>query len=70
MDVYVLLKIFKLLFNVLLQSFYLKFAIDRSIPDVKYESGDLGELLERVSRFYTLRGKFEGIYDAQSCDED
>ena len=42
----------------------------RSIPDVKYESGDLGELLKRVLRFYTLRGKFEGIYDAQSCDED
>ena len=61
-DVYVLLKIFKLLFGVSITSFSLKFSIDRSLEDVRYETAPVGESLKRAMRYYTTRGKFNGVH--------
>ena len=61
-DVYVLLKIFKLLFGVSITSFSLKFSIDRSLEDVRYETAPVGESLKRATRYYTIRGKFNGVH--------
>ena len=61
-DVYVLLKIFKLLFGVSITSFSLKFSIDRSLEDVRYETAPVGESLKRAMRYYTTRGKFHGVH--------
>ena len=62
LDVYVLLKIFKLLFGVPITSFSLKFAIDRSLDDERYETSAVGLSLERAMRYYTIRGKFHGVH--------
>ena len=61
-NVYVLLKIFKLLFGVSITSFSLKFSIDRSLEDVRYETAPVGESLKRALRYYTTRGKFHGVH--------
>ena len=62
LDVYLLLKIFRLLFGVSLTSFSLKFSIDRSLEDERYETAPVGESLERAMRYYTTRGKFHGVH--------
>jgi len=64
LEVYVLLKICKLLFGVSITSFLLKFAIDRALDGKKYETADIGSSLERVLRFYTIRGKLIGVHPA------
>ena len=61
-NVYIILKIFKLLFDVSLPSFFLKFAIDRALEGKKYEKTDIGPSLERVMRYHIVRGKFEGVH--------
>ena len=62
-DVYVLLKILKLIRNGSVTSFTLKYAIDRGLEDVVYETAALGPSLERVLRYFTLRGKLDGVND-------
>ena len=62
-DVYVLLKIIKLIRNGSVTSFTLKYAIDRGLEDVVYETAALGPSLERVLRYFTLRGKLDGVND-------
>ena len=62
-DVYVLLKIMKLICSGSVTSFSLKFATDRGLEDVVYETAALGPSLERVLRYYTLRGKLDGVHD-------
>ena len=62
-DVYVLLKILKLIRNGSVTSFALKFATDRGLEDVVYETAALGPSLEMVLRYFTLRGKFDGVHD-------
>ena len=42
-------------------SFSQKFAVDRGLPDKKYETAPVGASLERVKRFYTIRGKLRGV---------
>ena len=59
---YVLLKIFKLLFGVSITSFRLKFSIDRSLEDQSFETAPVGLSLERAMRYYTTRGKFHGVH--------
>ena len=62
-NVYVLLKIIKLIRNGSVTSFTLKYAIDRGLEDVIYETASLGPSLERVLRYFTLRGKLDGVHD-------
>ena len=62
-NVYVLLKIIKLIRNGSVTSFTLKYAIDRGLEDVVYETAALGPSLERVLRYFTLRGKLDGVHD-------
>ena len=61
-EVYVTMKIMKLIFGVSITSFFLKFAIDRTLNDEKYENMDLGTLLKRALRYHTVRGKFVGVH--------
>ena len=56
------LKTLKLIFGVPITSFFLKFAVDRTLPDSKYEKMDLGILLKRALRYHTVRGKFIGVH--------
>ena len=58
-DVYILLKIFKILYGLEITSFLLKFAIDRGLEDKKFENIDLGKSLERVIKYHQIRGKFD-----------
>ena len=43
-------------------SFNLKFSIDRSLEDTKYEKAPIGLSLERAMRYYSIRGKFHGVH--------
>ena len=61
-DAYVTMKILKLIFGVSITSFFLKFAIDRTLTDAKYENMDLGFLLKRALSYHTVRGKFIGVH--------
>ena len=61
-DVYIHLKIAKLLHGVDMTSFSQKYAVDRGLPDKKYETDAVGPSLERVKRFYTIRGKLQGVH--------
>ena len=60
-DVYIHLKISKLLHGVDMTSFSQKFAVDRGLPDKKYETAPVGTSLERVKRYYTIKGKLQGV---------
>ena len=42
----------------------MKFAVDRSLDGVKYETADIGESMERVMRYWTVRDKFGGVHPA------
>ena len=61
-DIYLTMKIFKLIFGVSITSFFLKFAIDRTLTDGKYEDMDLGTLLKQALRYHTVCGKFVGVH--------
>ena len=61
-NVYVILKILKLLFGVDLSSFSLKFAVDRALEETKFEVAPIGPSLERALRYHTVRGKLCGIH--------
>ena len=60
-DVYILLKIFKILYGLEITSFLLKFAIDRGLEDKKYENVDLGKSLQRVLKYHKIRGKLVDV---------
>ena len=60
-DVYIYLKIAKLLHGVSMTSFSLKFAVDRGLPDKRYETMPVGDSIRRVLRFYTIRDKLHGV---------
>ena len=60
-DVYIHLKISRLLHDVDMTSFSQKFAVDRGLPDEKYETAPVGASLERVKRYYTIMGKLQGV---------
>ena len=49
-DVYVLLKIFKIIFDAIITSFSLKYSVDRALADKKYEDEPIGSSLLRVLR--------------------
>ena len=57
-----MLKIMKLCCKADIESFKMKFAMDRCLDDRKYEKADIGSSLERVLRYWTLRGKFGGVH--------
>ena len=57
-----MLKIMKLCCNADIESFKMKYAMDRCLSDDKYERADIGSSLMRVLRFWTLRGKFNGVH--------
>ena len=59
--VYKMLKIMKLCCKADIESFKMKYAMDRCLSDSKYEEADIGSSLERVLRYWTLRGKFDGV---------
>ena len=40
----------------------MKYAVDRSLAGKKYETADVGESLARVMRYWTVRGRFEGVH--------
>ena len=61
-DVYKMLKIMKLCCKADIESFKMKYAMDRCLSDEKYEKADIGSSLERVLRYWTLRGKFDGVH--------
>ena len=42
----------------------MKFAVDRSLDGVKYETADIGESMERVMRYWTVRDKFGRVHPA------
>ena len=61
-EVYKMLKILKLCCKADIESFKLKYAMDRCLDDYKYERADVGSSLQRVLRYWTLRGKFDGVH--------
>ena len=61
-EVYKMLKIMKLCCKADIESFKMKYAMERGLDDDKYEDADIGSSLERVLRFWTLRGKFDGVH--------
>ena len=61
-NVYILLKILKLLRSGSVTSFTLKYAVDRGLEEVRYETAALGPSLERVLRYFTIRGKVDGVH--------
>ena len=40
----------------------MKFAVDRSLDGKKYETADIGESLQRVLKYWTMRDKFSGVH--------
>ena len=54
-EVYIILKICKFIFDVIITSFVLKFGIDRALEDERFEKADLGQSIERVLRYHTIR---------------
>ena len=40
----------------------MKYAVDRSLAGKKYETADVGESLARVMKYWTVRGRFEGVH--------
>ena len=60
--VYKMLKIMKVCCKADIESFKMKYAMDRCLSGTKYEKADIGSSLERVLRFWTLRGKFDGVH--------
>ena len=60
--VYKILKIMKLCTNAPIESFKMKYAMDRCLEGKKYEKADIGSSLKRVLRYWTLRGKFDGVH--------
>ena len=61
--VYMHLKISKLLRGVSMTSFSQKFAVDRGLPDKKYETASVGSSLKRVTRYYTIKDKLHGVHE-------
>ena len=59
--VYKMLKIMKLCCKADIESFKMKYAMDRCLSHPKYEKADIGSSLERVLRYWILRGKFDGV---------
>ena len=56
------MKILKLIFGVSITSFFLKFSVDRTLEEYKYEEMDLGTSLNRALRYPTVCGKFVGVH--------
>ena len=45
----------------------MKYAVDRSLDSKKHETADVGESLARVMKYWSVRGKFDGVHpDLQS----
>ena len=57
-----MLKIMKLCCKAEIESFKMKYAMDRCLSSEKYEKADIGSSLQRVLRYWTLRGKFDGVH--------
>ena len=57
-----MLKIMKLCCKADIESYKLKYAMHRCLDWSKYEKEDIGSSLERVLRYWTLRGKFDGVH--------
>ena len=57
-----MLKIMKLCSKADIESFKMKYAMDRCLEGWKYEKADIGSSLERVLRYRTLREKFAGVH--------
>ena len=61
-DVYIILKIFKLIYGISITSFSLKYAVHQALKGRKYETAALETSLERALRFHTIKGKFVGVH--------
>ena len=61
-EVYKMLKIMKLCCKADIESFKMKYAMDRCLSGSKFEKADIGTSLESVLRYWTLRGKFDGVH--------
>ena len=61
LDIYILLKILNLVHDAKIKSFILKFCVEMTLGEEKYEKADIGSSLQRVRRFHELRGKFVGV---------
>ena len=48
--------------NIVLFFSQMKYAVDRSLANSKYETEDVGKSLARVLQYWTLRDKFTGIH--------
>ena len=57
-----MLKILKLGSKADIESLKMRYAMDRCLEGYKYEKADIGSSLERVLRYWTLRGKFDGVH--------
>ena len=57
-----MLKILKLCCKTEIESYKLKYAMDRCLEGGKHEKADIGSSLERVLRYWTLRGKFDKVH--------
>ena len=40
----------------------MKYAVDRSLDSKKHETADVGESLARVMKYWSVRGKFDGVH--------
>ena len=61
-EVYKMLKIMKLCCKADIESYKMKYAIERGLGGRKYEEASVGFSLRRVLRYWTLRGKFYGVH--------
>ena len=61
-EVYKMLKILKLCSKADIQSFLMKYSVDRVLSDSRYEMQYEGPCLQKVLRYWILRGKFNGVH--------
>ena len=57
-----MLKIMKLCCKADIESYKMKYAMDRCLDGSNYEEVGISSSLERVLRYWTLRGKFAGVH--------
>ena len=61
--VYIIMKILRKCTGANLTSFKIKFSVHNALRHSRYETADIGTLLERVLRYWTVRDKFNGVED-------
>ena len=61
-DVYKMLKIMKLCCDADIESYKMKYAVDRCLSRAFYEEENIGTSLLKVLKYWTLKGKFTGVH--------